>query len=206
MLAVLVENLAHDQDRVSDDSYRQLRGVQEATFAGSDASISWKLRGDQGGERPADATRGVLNNGGLHGEWAGYSLPGYPDGNWSRVALPHAEAQPGVGWYRTSFALHLPPRQDTSVGVHIDTDPGPHYRALIYVNGWLIGRYVADLGPQHTFPVPAGILRGQGQNTIAIAAWGIDTNGGLGRVSLQSLGTYASSLEVPDVASPGYNR
>ena len=39
--------------------------------------------------------------------------------------------------------------------------PGPgagtaNYRAFIYVNGWLIGRYVNNVGPQHQFYVPAG--------------------------------------------------
>jgi beta-galactosidase len=205
VLAVLVENMAHDEDRVANDSYRELRGVQSATLAGSSAPISWRLRGDRGGEHPIDPVRGQMNNGGLHGEWAGYSLPGYPDGSWQSVTLPHAESRPGVGWYRTSFSLHLPSGQDTSVGVSIGDDPGPHYRALIFVNGWLIGRYVADLGPEHTFPVPAGILRAQGQNTIGIAAWGLDTHAGLGSVQLVSLGTYASSLQVHNVNAPGYN-
>ena len=63
----------------------------------------------------------------------------------------------------------------------------------------------ADLGPEHTFPVPAGILRGQGQNTIAIAAWGLDNHAGLGSVRLVSLGTYASSLQVHNVNAPGYS-
>jgi hypothetical protein len=53
--------------------------------------------------------------------------------------------------------------------------------------------------------VPAGILRAQGQNTIAITAWGLDTHAGLGWVQLVSLGIYASSLQVHNVDAPGYD-
>jgi len=175
--------------------------VRSATLAGSDATLTWRLRGNLGGERPADPVRGPFNNGGLHGERAGWSLPGYPDGSWSRVSLPHNETRPGVGWYRTSFPLHLPAGQDTAVGVHL----GVHRRALIFVNGWLIGRYVGDVGPQDTFPVPPGILHPRGDNTIAIAAWGLDDAAGLGTVELTSLGTYATGLRIGDVTSPGYD-
>ncbi|MCH0567258.1 beta galactosidase jelly roll domain-containing protein [Streptomyces sp. MUM 136J] len=46
----------------------------------------------------------------------------------------------------------------TSVGLKITDDPSRHYRALIFVNGWQFGRYINDLGPQHSFPLPNGIL------------------------------------------------
>jgi beta-galactosidase len=193
VLAVLVENMAHDQDRVADDSYSQPRGVQTALLAGSSTPIAWRLRGTPGADHPADATRGAMNNGGLHGEWAGYYLPRAADRSWSRVALPHTQDRPGVAWYRDTFSLHLPRQQDVPLAVRIAHDPGPSFRALIYVNGWLIGRYVADVGPQHTFPVPAGILRPNGRNTIAIAGWGLDPGSGLGRVSLVQLGNLATT-------------
>ena len=111
VLAVLVENMAHDQDRVADDSYSKPRGVQSAVIADSTTPITWRLRGTPGADHPTDAVRGQFNNGGLHGEWAGYHLPGYPDGGWSRVTLPHAQPQPGVAWYRSTFPLALPPDQ-----------------------------------------------------------------------------------------------
>ena len=58
-------------------------------------------------------------------------------------------------------------------------------RAFIYVNGWLIGRYVNNVGPQHQFYVPAGILKDNGSNTLAIAVWGMNqAGGGLDAVSL----------------------
>ena len=49
------------------------------------------------------------------------------------------------------------------------------------MNGWQVGNYVNYLGPQHSFPVPNGILNPNGRNTIAIAVWNLDgTTGGLG--------------------------
>ena len=66
--------------------------------------------------------------------------------------------------------------------------PGPgkaNFQALIYVNGWLIGRYINNLGPQNTFYLPQGLLRTDGQNTLAIAEWSLAAGaGGLGQVSL----------------------
>jgi hypothetical protein len=62
------------------------------------------------------------------------------------------------------------------------------------------------VGPQHDFPIPNGILEANGSNTIAIAVWNTDaTSGGLGTVSLESFGSYASSLRVDPVNSPRYD-
>lgn len=69
-----------------------------------------------------------------------------------------------------------------------------HPRA--FVNGWQPGRDIADLGPQHTFVIPNGILNPNGANTIAIAVWNLDTTGGLGTVTLQLLGDHRPALSV----------
>ena len=53
-----------------------------------------------------------------------------------------------------------------------------NYRALIFVNGWNMGQYIADVGPQHTFVVPNGVLNPDGRNTLAIA---VTSNGGAGQ-------------------------
>ena len=37
-----------------------------------------------------------------------------------------------------------------------------------------MGQYDNKLGPQHQFYVPAGILNQDGNNTLAIAVWGLD--------------------------------
>ncbi|MGH8962023.1 MAG: NPCBM/NEW2 domain-containing protein, partial [Jatrophihabitantaceae bacterium] len=148
-----------------------------------------------------------LSTGGLYGERAGWSLPGYPFGDWTPVTLPTTDATPGVSLYRTDVALDLPKGQDTSLGLTISDDPSRQYRALLFVNGWQVGDYVNYKGPQHSFPVPNGILNPNGRNTIAIAVWNLDgSTGGLGAVSLTNYGSYASALRVSQNASPGYDR
>jgi len=205
VLAVLVENMGHNQDGSANDANKEPRGLTAASVVGAPlTSLTWRLQGNAGGEQPVDAARGMQNVTGLYGQRAGWSLPGYPDGGWKAVSLPHTTGKAGVGWYRTTVNPRLPAGQDTSVGIRIDDDAARRYRAQIYVNGWNLGRYINDLGPQHSFPIPNGILRTNGVNTIAIAAWGVDKAAGLGKVSLESYGTSASSLTVDDVASPGY--
>ena len=109
-----------------------------------------------------------------------------------------------MSWYRTTVSLHLPAGQDTSIGVTFSDNPSRRYRALLYVNGWQLGDYVNYLGPEHSFPIPNGILRTDGTNTIAIAVWNLDSStGGLGQVSLTNYGSYASALSVGPVFSPG---
>jgi hypothetical protein len=91
-------------------------------------------------------------------------------------------------------------------GAHDQRHPARDYRALIYVNGWLVGRYINNLGPEHTFPIPDGILRTDGDNTIALAVLNLDpVNGGIGSVGLPLLGNARSSLQVADVGGPGWS-
>jgi beta-galactosidase GanA len=205
VLAVLVENMGHNEDFNADDSHKEPRGLTDAAVVGSTARLGWRIQGNLGGEQPVDEVRGPFNSGGQFGERAGYHLPGYPDRRWLPVTLPHPDSTPGTSWYRTTFALHLPAGQDVPLAIRLTDDPTRHYRALIYLNGWLVGRYVNDVGPQHSFPVQPGILRTDGRNTLALAVWNADaTTGGLGQVSLEQLGNHTTSLRVSDVDSPGF--
>jgi beta-galactosidase GanA len=205
VLAVLVEDMGHNEDFNADDSHKQPRGLTAATLLGSTARLGWRIQGNLGGEQPPDQVRGPFNVGGQFGERNGYYLPDYPDRRWQPVALPHPDTTPGTSWYRTTFQLHLPPGQDVPLGIRLTDDPTRHYRALIYLNGWQLGRYINDVGPQRSFPVPPGILRTDGRNTLAIAVWNTDAStGGLGQVSLEQYGNVTTSLRVSDVDSPGY--
>jgi hypothetical protein len=76
------------------------------------------------------------------------------------------------------------------------------------VNGWNLGQYIANVGPQHTFVLPNGILNPHGRNTLAIA---VTSNGGAGNglenVALTNLGTVRSDgAAVSLVAAPSWNR
>jgi hypothetical protein len=80
------------------------------------------------------------------------------------------------------------------VGIRITDDP-----TLL---GWLIGRYINDVGPRRSSPVPPGILRTDGRITVAGAVWNTDpSTGGLGQVRLEQYGNHATSLVVRDVAA-----
>jgi beta-galactosidase GanA len=209
VLAILVENTGNPEGPSGEKV-----GLYNAVLAGSSAPVTWKLMGAPGGSTLQDPVRGIMNEAGLAGSDNGWDLPGYPDGNWQDVTLPDswsARGVPaGIGWYRTTFNLHLPGKSYVPIDVQIGgAGPGAgtaDYRAFIYVNGWLIGRYVNNMGPQHQFYVPAGILNDHGPNTLAIAVWGLDqAGGGLDDVSLVAAGNQAGGLPIAPVSSPGYN-
>jgi beta-galactosidase GanA len=206
VIAVLVENMGHtEQSTRDDDNNKQPRGLSSASLVGSSAPLTWLIQGNLGGQSPNDPVRGPYNNGGQYGERNGWSLPGFPDSTWATVTTPLKNTNPGITWYRTTSTLDMPAGQDVSLGLNIASPSNRDTRELIYVNGWLLGRDIADLGPEHTFPIPDGILNPDGANTIAIAVWDLDSStGGLGTVSWQVLGNVTSALNVAMVDSPTY--
>jgi beta-galactosidase GanA len=189
VLSVLVENMGHNDDWIADDNrFKQPRGLVGASVAGTTAPIGWRI---QGAPRDrSDSVRGPLNNGGLFGERAGWHLPGTDGRGWRPVGSPADGAlEPGIAWYRTTFRLDLPREADVSVGLRFGGDTSRHYRVLVFLNGWNVGKYVNDVGPQRDFVLPAGLLAEHGDNTLALAV--IDTApaaGGPGPVSLVALG------------------
>ena len=80
------------------------------------------------------------------------------------------------------MALDLPQGQDTSLGLTISDDPSRKYRAMMFVNGWQVGNYVNYVGPQHSFPIPNGILNPNGTQHASRSPCGTSTarTGGLG--------------------------
>ncbi|MBO0804726.1 MAG: beta-galactosidase [Nocardiopsaceae bacterium] len=209
VIAVLAENTGNPEGPSGEKT-----GLYQASLTGSSAPITWRLMGTPGGSTLTDPVRGIMNGSGLFGSDHGWDLPGYPDQSWQNVSLPDSwsarNVPPGVGWYRSSFSLNLPPSSYVPIDVQVGgPGPGPggtaDYRAFIYVNGWLVGRYINNTGPQHKFYVPAGILNDHGPNTLAIAVWGLDqAGGGLANVSLVAAGNQAGGLPIAPVPSPGY--
>ncbi|HEY4146074.1 beta-galactosidase [Pinirhizobacter sp.] len=203
VLAVLVDNMGHNQEE-SNGVTKEPHGLYKATFLGSDAAIHWRIQGNLGGEDGLDTVRGPFNNGGLYGERMGWPLPGFDDKTWKDATLPSTATEASVQWYRTNVTLDLPPGQDIPIALEIEDASERPYRALIFVNGWQVGRYISDVGPQHEFELPAGLLHAHGPNTIAIASWTTGVGGGLGKVSLIVQGNVTTSLKIEDVAAPGY--
>jgi hypothetical protein len=189
VFSVLVENMGHNDDWTADDNrFKQPRGLVGAELAGSAAPVTWRLRGNV-----PDRLRGPLNTGGLHGERAGWHLPNASTKGWGR---PTATVQPGVTWYRTEFNLNLPRGQDASVGLRFDGTGS--YRVLFYLNGWQLGEFTADLGPQREFVLPAGILREHGKNTLTMAVVALDESAP-GPVSLVTLGNHTGGVPIVNV-------
>jgi hypothetical protein len=211
----MVRNDGHNEDGGVNDAQKEGRGLiavkmTDANQAAVTPQTSWRIQGDLGGEDLADAVRGPENDGGLYGERHGWYLPGYPDGDWSRTAVPASTAMSGTAWYRTTFSLSIPRSDDASLGLTIG-DPSSarsaaDYRALIFVNGWNMGQYIANVGPQHTFVIPNGVLNPDGQNTLALAVTSDGGPGnGLEKVALTNLGTVRGGVPVGMDRSPGWN-
>lgn len=212
-ISVLVLDSAHDEDGASNDAQKRPRGLLAASLVGSRSGpqevIHWRLTG----AKPWRTPEGTMDQVGLYGSAHGWIGAHVNPKKWKAVRLPDRWVargiHPGIGWYRTSFHLQVPRGVYAPIGLRIG-GPGPgvgprRYQALIFVNGWFIGRYVNYLGPQHTFYVPAGVLRGDAENTVAIAVWGIGhDDGGLARVKLVHMGLQRGGLPVARQASkPG---
>ncbi|WP_316782729.1 glycoside hydrolase family 35 protein [Streptomyces sasae] len=200
VLSVLVRRMQHDMDGKSVDTQKAARGLTTVTFKGASPTVSWRI---QGAGAP-DPVRGPQNNGGLYGEREGWHLPGFADGAWESAELPRADQGMGVTWYRTGFRLAVPDGVDASVGLVLEDDPARAYRVQIFLNGWNLGQYINDVGPQHSFVLPNGILRTRGANTLALAVLGDGTTEiGPGAVRLELLGSAAGGVRVDSVDSPG---
>jgi hypothetical protein len=140
-----------------------------------------------------DTTRGVLNEGGLFGERAGWHLPGFDTSSWVErdfsAGLPDGAA--GVGFFVTTFPLNIPSGFEVMLSFTFDKSNQP-YRAFLFVNGWMMGKRVANLGyvvstnlstrtrtlltrthvsrPQFKFPVHQGILDYNGTKYVNFIA------------------------------------
>jgi beta-galactosidase GanA len=198
-LSVLVENMGHNDDWTADDNrFKQPRGLVAASVG--DDAIAWKI---QGGLPTADPVRGPLNAGGLYGERVGWYLPGYPARSWQQTSS--LAVRTGVTWYRTQFRLDLPHGQDTALALHFGGAAAQGYRVFAYLNGWNLGQYSADVGPQRDFVLPAGLLREQGSNTLALAVLAT-RDATAPPAGLVVMGAQRGGDPVHDVPSPGYRR
>lgn len=178
VLAIMVRNNGHNWDLDADDFHKEARGVVSASIepnAGPSFAIpiAWKIQGRQGGEDFIDVARGVPNNGGQYGERMGWHLPAFDARAWAATTLPVQRSAAGTTWYRTTFDLAVPRDHDATLGVAFGDTKTPRssarYRALLFVNGWNMGQFIAHVGPQRVFPIPEGILDHRGRNTIALA-------------------------------------
>jgi len=197
VLSVLVRPMAHSEDGGSNDAHKTARGLTAVTFAGASPAVTWRI---QGGDPSADPVRGPLNTGGLFGERNGWHLPAFADGGWTGVSLPRSDTFQGVRWYRTSFTFAPPQGVDASVGLTLTDDSSRSYRVQIFLNGWNLGQYINNVGPQHTFVLPNGVLRAGAANVLALAVLADGTTAaGPGTVALTLMGSALGGVPVTNV-------
>jgi beta-galactosidase GanA len=215
VVSVMVRIDSHNEDGGVNDAQKEGRGLITTAFADAAGAalagaVTWRIQGNLGGENIADPVRGPLNNGGLFGERSGWSLPGFPDSAWQVRPVPDAAATAGTSWYRTTFRLRVPAGEDASLGLTIGDPSVPRstarYRVLVFLNGWNMGQFAADIGPQHTFVLPNGVLDPHGTNTLALAVTGAGGAGdGLGPVRLTTLGLARGGVRLALDDSPAFD-
>ncbi|KAF9451821.1 glycoside hydrolase family 35 protein [Macrolepiota fuliginosa MF-IS2] len=178
VVTVVQDNMGLNETQSSPNSSKSPRGIRGfkldvGTFG------AWKVQGKVGGYLGfLDKTRGVLNEGGLFGERKGWHLPGFSTAGWQQrdlsQGLPGQKA--GVGFFVTTFNLNIPRDIDAMLSFNFEETFGQPYRAYLFVNGWMMGKRVGNLGPQAKFPVHEGILNYNGSNTVAVALWAMTPN------------------------------
>ncbi|EJD38336.1 glycoside hydrolase family 35 protein [Auricularia subglabra TFB-10046 SS5] len=208
VLTVLQDNQGLEEDINWDaDASKSPRGIRGALLEGGSFSY-WKVQGKLGGYTSfADRDRGVSNEGGTFGERAGWHLPGFNVTDWeSRPFTQGLQGQAGVGVFVTHFELDVPRGFDVTMSLVFDEgvgETGAAYRAHLYVNGWMMGKRVANLGPQAKFPVHEGILDYHGKNTVAVVLWAMEASEDI-RPSLKLVvdGRYETGMAPVSVNNP----
>lgn len=207
VVSVLVRNQGQNLDWSDDGLSKQNRGLYDADL-GAAGAVTWKLQGARDGDTPLDTARTLYNNGGLYGERAGWHLPGYPDDAWPAAADLHAP-EPGVHWYRSSFDLDVPAGQDTAFALDVasarfDAGRSDRARTVMFVNGWNVGTWVGNVGPQTRFTIPSGFLDLDGTNEIAVAVTAEQAGYGPDAVSLVQVGSMTGGVAADQNEAPAF--
>ncbi|KAF8871082.1 galactose-binding domain-like protein [Infundibulicybe gibba] len=152
VITIVQDNMGlNETNGANPDTSKSPRGVRE--FKLDTGSFgAWKVQGKVGGYTGfPDKVRGVFNENGLFGERKGWHLPGFNTLSWATrdlaTGLPGSAA--GVFDVPMSFTFEEP--------------FGQPYRAILFVNGWMMGKGVGNLGPQAKFPMHEGILDYRGE-------------------------------------------
>jgi hypothetical protein len=188
IITVLIDNMGLDEDNVvGSDENKDPRGILNYSLSTRiQDAITWKLTGNLGGENYRDRVRGPLNEGGLYAERQGYHLPYPPSTDWEvRNPVTEGITTSGVGFFSTNFTLDMPLGYDIPLSfvftntstIYNSNTTDFNYRCQLYVNGYQFGKYVNNIGPQTSYPVPEGILDYHGENWIAVTLWGSDMDG-----------------------------
>ncbi|ESK82299.1 glycoside hydrolase family 35 protein [Moniliophthora roreri MCA 2997] len=165
VVTVVQDNMGLNKNWYTDDHMKLPRAIRSFQLNSGNFS-EWKVQGKIGGYTNfPDKVRGVMNEGGLFGEHKGWHLPDFDTSSWKNQSLsdglPNAAA--GVGFSITKFKLSIPGGYDVPISFNFDEPFGQAYRALLFVNGWNMGKRIRNFGPQAKFPVHEGIVNHQGE-------------------------------------------
>ncbi|KAF4445819.1 putative beta-galactosidase [Fusarium austroafricanum] len=194
VVTVIVDNMGLNGNWVPGvDETKQPRGILNwkiTSDSGKETKITkWKLTGNLGGENYRDKFRGPLNEGGLFFERQGYHLPSPPLSNFKPGSPFKGIKKPGVSFYTAKLSLNLPSDEydiPLSFAFKNNTASTGAYRALLYVNGFQYGRYIANVGPQTVFPVPEGVFNYRGDNWIGVSLWALEKGANLEGLTLKA--------------------
>ncbi|KAE9399468.1 glycoside hydrolase family 35 protein [Gymnopus androsaceus JB14] len=178
VITIVQDNMGLNETGDDAETCKSPRGVRGYKLNTGNFT-EWKVQGKVGGyKRYLDKVRGVMNEGGTYGERKGWHLPGFDTSSWEYCEL--SEGLPGsaagVGFFATTFDLSIPQGFDVLMSFTFGEPPGQPYRVYLFVNGWMMGKRVGNLGPQFKFPVHEGILDYNGTNTVAVALWAMEPN------------------------------
>jgi hypothetical protein len=167
-LVILVESLGHNKG-FADDAATP-RGIVRLDTGST--PIQWRFRG------------GMLR--GERGLTPVVAIEGVERTQSQEVVLPHGWAGDplGIGLYETTLRLDGIDPKTTSLGLRFDPGRG---KANLYLNGYLIGRYWPERGPQQSFMLPWGLLKPDDDNQIAVALWNRSERAALGKIRLEVL-------------------
>ncbi|CAI7573668.1 unnamed protein product [Penicillium discolor] len=210
VFTVVVDNMGLNENWiVGEDQMKNPRGILNYELSGRSASdITWKLTGNLGGEDYLDKVRGPLNEGGLYVERQGFHQPQPPTQNWKSASPFDGLSAPGINFYSASFDLNIEKGWDVPLYFNFGNTTSPAaYRAQLYVNGYQYAKYVNNIGPQTSFPVPEGILNYRGTNYLGLSLWVLESDGAkLEGLDLVHTTPVLTALKVESVEQPKYNK
>uniref|UniRef100_A0A1B6JXA2 Beta-galactosidase n=1 Tax=Homalodisca liturata TaxID=320908 RepID=A0A1B6JXA2_9HEMI len=115
--------------------------------------------------------KGLVENVTLNGDiLTGWTHTGYPMTNVSQIAtLPNMSSVALPAFFGGSFSLPTAAPRDVPLGTFVDmTGWG---KGILYVNGYNLGRYWPEMGPQMSLYLPGSFLRQN--NTVLVMELGI---------------------------------
>jgi glycosyl hydrolase family 35/beta-galactosidase-like protein len=165
-IAIAVESLGHNKGFADDGAHP--RGLVSIDTGAT--RVRWRVRG------------GLVR--GEHGLTPVVDFGAVERARSAEVVLPHGwtGGPEGVALYETRFRLEgIDPKH---CALALAFDPG-HGKANLYLNGFLLGRYWPERGPQRRFSLPWGVLSPDDENHLAIALWKRSKRAALGKLRLE---------------------